>query len=93
MVSHSIHVQCQVSLVFKTAKKSLILLLFKFVSLSKICYFVFLQFSKIKIFKKNENNFIVIKLHTVNTKRYDAVTGTAETVPVVSLSLTVKRYL
>ena len=32
-----------------------------------------------------------IGLHTVNTKRYD--TGTGETVPVVSVSLTVKRYL
>ena len=30
-------------------------------------------------------------LHTVNTKRYR--TGTGETVPVVSVSLTVKRYL
>ena len=32
-----------------------------------------------------------VGLHTVNTKRYD--TGTGETVPVVSVSLTVKRYL
>ena len=32
-------------------------------------------------------------LHTVNTKRYDTGTGTGKTVPVVSVSLTVKRYL
>ena len=32
-----------------------------------------------------------VGLHTVNTKRYD--TGTGETVPVVAVSLTVKRYL
>ena len=34
-----------------------------------------------------------VGLHTVNTKRYDTGTGTGETVPVVSVSLTVKRYL
>ena len=38
---------------------------------------------------------LYIGLHTVNTKRYDTGTGTGETVPVVSVSvsLTVKRYL
>ena len=34
---------------------------------------------------------LLLGLHTVNTKRYD--TGTGEMVPVVSVSLTVKRYL
>ena len=34
-----------------------------------------------------------VGLHTVNTKRYYTGTGTGETVPVVSVSLTVKRYL
>ena len=36
---------------------------------------------------------VLLGLHTVNTKRYDTGTGTGETVPVVSVSLTVKRYL
>ena len=35
----------------------------------------------------------LLGLHTDNTKRYDTGTGTDETVPVVSVSLTVKRYL
>ena len=37
--------------------------------------------------------WLPLGLHTVYTKRYDTVTGTGETVPVVSVSLTVKRYL
>ena len=36
---------------------------------------------------------LYIGLHTVNTKQYDTGTGTGETVPMVSVSLTVKRYL
>ena len=36
---------------------------------------------------------VQVGLHTVNTKLYDTGTGTGETVPVVSVSLTVKRYL
>ena len=50
-------------------------------------------------FRKNGNTLdnsaigAGLGLHTVNTKRYDTGTGTGETVPVVSVSLTVKRYL
>ena len=35
----------------------------------------------------------LVGLHTINTKCYDTGTGTGETVPLVSVSLTVKRYL
>ena len=41
-------------------------------------------------YRGNTIAYKVIGLHTVNTKRYD--TYTDDTIPVVSVSLTVKRY-
>ena len=43
--------------------------------------------------KKYVKDVLCIGLHTVNMKRYGTGTGTGKTVPVVSVSLTVKRYL
>ena len=38
-------------------------------------------------------NAVMIRVAYCNTKRYNTGTGTGETVPVVSVSLTVKWYL
>ena len=50
-------------------------------------------FTLIGSLEGRKNFGVGIGLHTVNTKRYDTGNGTGETVPVVSVSLTVKRYL